>query len=768
MQKVIRLSVRRLVEFLLRTGDIDNRFLSNRRALEGIRLHQKIQNQYPTSFQKEVFLRGEKEKNGFAILLEGRADGLYEGEDEILIDEIKSTLYSETELKKKPNPLHWAQLKCYGWILCKEKELDSIELRLTYIHVESESVFYVQESFSSSVLNDFVQSLIDKYWKIQEKINIFTENKKQSIHSLSFPYPSFRKGQRQLAVATYNMIQKKGTLLAQAPTGIGKTLATLFPAIKSMDTESTELIFYGTSRSTQKNLAKEAHKKLKKQGLRLKSIALTAKEKICINDVFSCNPKECPYAKGHYDRVFSALFDSYDREDIFDQTFIQDIALEFQICPFEFQLDLSDYCDLIIGDYNYIFHPKSNLERLMSNTKRMKSAILLIDEAHNLVDRGRDMYSTYLDGDIIQKALETSSLSKTMVKRISQLQEALSIILNQGQGTYEEIPSLLDSEMESLRFSIELSLAKTKEEPKEELLDLYFRILDWQDLLLYFNKEEFILFVPKEADKISLLCLDPSTVLEQTRKKFASVVYFSATLMPFQYHAHLLGAGKDVHFLDLPSPFDPGNFLILHPKEIQTTYKHRNKSLKDVVRYMKVLTESHEGNYLFFFPSYSYMEMCFEANRPWDRFSHKQERKMTEKERQGFINSFEKNKRLHGYAVMGGVFSEGIDLVGQALEGAVIVSLALPGLSPERDLIKRTFNKRGLPGFDYAYTIPGIIKVLQAAGRIIRDEEDKGLLILLDQRFADPKIQSILPKHWQIIEIHSSQELKNKVKEFWR
>lgn len=768
MKNTLKLSIRQLVELVLRSGDIDHRYLSNRRALEGIRLHQQIQNKYPESFKKEVRLCRQINWKDYSVQLEGRADGIEESSNKILIDEIKSTLYSEKEIKANPNLLHWAQLKCYGWILCENHKIENLTLRLTYIQLESEKVFHLEEIWTREDLELFIHDLLKKYWKIQEKINTFSLQKQKSLKDLTFPYPSFRKGQRKLAVATYNMIQKKETLLVQAPTGIGKTMATLFPSIKSMEKGLTSLIFYGTSRSTQKNIVRDAHYKLFKQGLRIKSLVLTSKEKICMNEQVHCNPKECPYAKGHFDRIFQATCYAYDSSDIFDRKFIQSISQKYHVCPFELQLDLSNYCDLIIGDYNYIFHPKSKLDRLQSNSKKMKDTTLLIDEAHNLIDRARDMYSIYLDEEILTNTLSSEGLSKSLQRRIIELYEVLLEILSIEKTEYSEVPDIFERKIESLRHTIESSLSSTKEEPTEELLHLYFHILDWQDLLSLYNHQEFVIYVSKEKRRVSILCLDPSSVLSKIKEKFGALVFFSATLKPFQYHAQLFGVGPTANFLDLPSPFNPSNFLILHPSHIATTYKHRNQTLKDVARYMEVFTNTHEGNYMFFFPSYDYLEKCLAFNKNWDLYRLVQEKEMTESQRESFIQSFQQSNRVHGYAVMGGVFSEGIDLVGDALEGAVIVSIALPGINRQRDLIKKSFQKKGLPGFDFAYTIPGIIKVLQAAGRIIRDEKDKGVLLLLDRRFSDPKIRQILPAHWEIKEIRNLEELKNNVENFWR
>ncbi|MCD1146769.1 ATP-dependent DNA helicase [Peptoniphilus sp. KCTC 25270] len=763
-----KISVRNLVEFVLRSGDINASFLSNRRALEGIRLHQKIQKSYPSSFSKEVFLRWDYKKDERELTIEGRADGISYNEDRYLIDEIKSTQHHLEDLEEKSNPLHWAQVKFYGWMLCHIEKQKEIDLQLTYIHLETEETLSLKETYTLEELENFVDFVMEKYWNFQKLLYDFREKKQISLQNLSFPFPSFRKGQRDLAVSTYNMIQQKETLFVQAPTGIGKTMATLFPAIKSMESDLTQLIFYGTARSTQKSLAKNVHSQLKEKGLRIKSVVLTSKEKICANGEVRCNPKDCPYAKGHFDRVFDALIELYESEDIFDFETLSLFAEKHKVCPFELQLDLSDYCDLIIGDYNYIYHPQTSLNRLMENEKRMKGTTLLMDEAHNLVDRSRSMFSESLSKESILEALASSSLSKRLNQTLTHLFETVDSLIYGFSSLYKKFPFPLEQALEESRFAMNDFLSNIEEEPSDALLNLYFSILRWETLLLYYQEDSFVLYSEKELERLSLLCLDPRFPLEQINERFGGIVFFSATLQPFSYHKYMLGGKEKAPVLELESPFPKENFKILHPPSIPTTYQYRESSLKDVSQFMKEFTEAKKGNYLFFFPSYAYLDSVFEENQSWDSYGKKQTPHMDEKEQKEFLSAFYGEEPVHGYAVLGGMFSEGIDLVGDSLIGVVVLTIGLPGLSVERDLIKENFNEKGLPGYDIAYTIPGIIKVAQSGGRVIRSEKDKGQLLLIDQRFARRDIFSLLPHHWKIEPIGNIEEMKENIDNFWR
>lgn len=766
MTREIKLSVREFIERILRSGDIDTGFLTNQRALQGTYLHQKIQKQYPSTFKKEVLLSMEKNYDFGTLILEGRCDGLEKIGEDYLIDEIKSTIHSEEELKTSPNQLHWAQLKCYGYMLCKKEGLESVTLQLTYITLGDETIFHFKKEYKREELEDYFNKLLANYLEIQKDLEKFYKISIESIKNLEFPFKTFRKGQREMSVAVYNMIQDRGRLLIEAPTGIGKTLATLFPGIKAIGEGLHEKIFYATGRGTQKEIAKKTHLQLMDKGLRLKSLVLTAKETICLNEEVRCNPIDCPYAKGHFDRVDKVLIKLFKEEDVFDFKTIRKYAEEGQVCPFELQLDLTHLAQLIIGDYNYLYHPRGLLESFFNDSTIRKETTLLVDEAHNLVDRGRAMYSLELGKELIEPVLDLDFCSSKTIERLSSLIETISEYSKISE-VRECIPKKLNQEINRLIANMETYLSEKDRELPEEFIELYFRLLDWNNLLTYYSEDSFVLYFLDEST-VKMLCLDPSKVLEEKQKGLKSAIFFSATLSPMNYHQYFLGAGKDAHQLKLGTPFNPDHLLVLHHKNIKTTYRYREENIPEISRSIETLVKSAEGNYLFFFPSYNFLNQCYDYMADWDKHSLIQERRMSPKKRKNFLNRFYQDNPVHGYVVMGGIFSEGIDLIGDALKGAVITTIGLPGLSKERDFIVQVLNKKGLPGFDFAYTIPGAIKIMQSAGRIIRNETDRGVLLLIDERYGREPIKSLLPSHWNIITVNNYHEIEEKIKEFWK
>ena len=755
-------SVRKLVALTLRSGDIDSGFLSHKRAQEGIRLHQKLQRAYPPSFESEVEIAGTVTFDGGEIYLEGRIDGV--DEDAHILDEIKSTVYTKEAIDARPDELHWAQLKCYGYLYAKAKDLAEVHLRLTYIRIEDEEVFRYDKILSFEELKAFMEEIMVRFQRIQKRLADFETLSFASAKALPFPYDDFRPGQRDMAVAVYNMIQTEGTLLVQAPTGIGKTIATLFSAVKAIGEGLLEGVFYATGRSTQKTVATETLALLRKKGLRIKSTELVAKEKACLNEALNCTPEGCPYAKGHYDRLLDGIVDIYDHADLFDGPTVARYAEKHRLCPFEFSLDLSNLSQVLIGDYNYIFHPKSYLERLMEDRDRLKSTCLLMDEAHNLIDRGRDMYSAALSADELEAVdyptEKIKSLADDLVKKIR-------AVASVEDTTYDQLDDDFSEAVEDFIDAAANHLARLKKEPEEGFLELYFHLLDWQNLNLFYDEARFTFFVPQK-NTLRLMCLDPSRVLSTRRELFQSAVYFSATLSPMDYHSYCLGAGDERKTMVLESPFDPAHLLILHPPHLSTRYKDRSRTLPEISRYLQAFSTTREGNFIHFFPSYAYKDQVYAACDSWEKHGHDQARAMTENERADYIGKFRRERPVHGYGVMGGAFSEGVDLSGEALMGVSILTLSLPGLSRERELIKNRFNRLGKDGYAYAYTYPGLTKVVQAAGRIIRSDSDRGQLLLLDDRYLRPDIRALLPAHWQVEVVTSIEDMIEKINAFWR
>lgn len=758
----IRISVRNLIEFVERSGDIDRGFYSNARALQGIHAHQKMQALYSSSYQREVFLKEVFEIEGVKIIVEGRADGIGFEDGKYLVDEIKSTTRDLDELSYNSNILHWAQAKFYAYIYAKNKNLDEIDVRLTYFQLESEESKKIVHSFSFEELSDFANEVIYGYLEFSKRLIEWQKIRNKSLKEARFPFKKYRKGQREMAVAIYRNIMERNKIFLEAPTGIGKTMSAIFPSLKSLSEEGIDKVFYLVARSTGKISGETAIFKLMDRGLRIKSLSLTAKDKICINEKVSCNPKDCPYAKGHFDRVNNAIVDIFDSLDDFRKENIEKFARMHLVCPFEFELDLANFSDFIICDYNYAFDPNVYLKRFFDSS--LESYVLLIDEAHNLPERARTMYSASLSlnnllflEDKIPQSLK--KIKRALDKTIKEFQKLGS------KKFYSYKPfNEFNEAAEKLIYSMNEFLIKYKEDENyEDILEIYFEIFHYNKIMEYYNGDFVSL---KDENEIKLLCLDTREIFKNLLNRASSSSFFSATLSPLKYYGHLLGANKDSYFYRIKSPFDPGNFLVLRDKNISTTYKDRLNSIDTIVKRLLKFSEV-KGNYIFFFPSYAFMESVYEIYKVFDQGTIIQKRDMTEKNREEFLDNFKFHENIRAFAVMGGVFSEGIDLVGKRLIGAAIITLGIPQISYERDILKSHFQNKIHMGYEFAYIYPAINKVSQSAGRVIRSEDDKGALLLIDKRFSLKNYSDLLPKSWIINDIEDNRQMDILFKKFW-
>lgn len=763
--KELRISVRNLIEFVKRSGDIDRGFYSNSRAMAGIYAHQKLQALYSSSYKKEVFLSTSISISDFNLTVEGRADGI--GYDEktclYVIDEIKSTSRDLDELDYDSNILHWAQAKTYAYIYAKNKNLDRINVRLSYFHLPTSQIKKIDHEFSFEELSDFFNELIVSYLEFSKRLTEWKEIRNESIKACRFPFKNYRAGQREMAVAVYNTISKTNKLFVQAPTGIGKSMSVIFPSIKAIGEDKLDKIFYLVSRSTGKITAQDSLFKLMDRGLRIKYLTLTAKEKICINDEVKCNPKDCPFAKGHFDRVNDAIIDIFDSVDEFKRSNIEKYSRLHLVCPFEFQLDLANFSDFIIGDYNYAFDPIVYLKRFFEGS--LESYVFLVDEAHNLVDRAREMYSAELKlndlmllDEYLPKSLKINRANN--LKAISEF----NLLAKTRFFSYQAFENLNEA-LEKLMYSLNDYLIKYKEdEHYDEILNIYFNLFSYNKIYQYYNKD----FVSvKEENTIKILCLDSGDIFKDILKNARASVFFSATLEPLKYYGNLLGADENTYYYKIKSPFDTNKLLVLRDKKILTTYRYRKNFVADIVRLLKLFTEK-KGNYIFFFPSYAYMEMVYEEYKKIDEKVIIQSRQMTEKDRSEFLLKFKFQEDLRAFAVMGGAFSEGIDLLGKRLIGVAIISVGIPQISFERNILKNHFPKKLKKGYDYAYIYPGMVKVNQSGGRVIRSEDDKGVVLLIDKRFSIEPYSKLLPKHWIVEDFYSDKDIKKRLDEFWK
>lgn len=781
-KNMVRISVRNLIEFVMRSGDIDNSFKSNDRALEGIIAHNKIQGEYDKNYRKEVSMINTTKLEDVTFIVSGRCDGLFESGDVQMIDEIKSTTRLIDDLDPEINQMHWAQAKLYGYFYMEENKTKAIDVQLTYINIDEDYVKRHKITFSYEELKDFYLKILHKYLDFSKRIVKWREIRDESLKEVPFPYEEYRKGQRKMSVGIYQAILEKKNLFIDAPTGIGKTMSSLYPSVKAIGEKLGEKVFYLTARTTTQNEAVKAISLLKDKGGRLKTTVITAKEKSCINDEkVKCNPKDCPYAKGHFDRINDAIIDLYENEDLLDNSTIQIYAEKHKVCPFEFSLDMSIYSDVIICDYNYAFSPGVYLKRFFEEST--DPYIFLIDEAHNLIDRGKDMYSSSLSKEYIK---ESKGLIPKKNKKIREeigkllgkfedieyeLKDDENYIKNKQSYRKEKIEEI-DEIITQILTNMDKFLAKERTyENYNEVLDFYFYLNEYERISEIYQ-DGYLTTLEKIKDDfiVSLKCIDTSNIFEQLLKRSRSAILFSATLTPIEYYMELLGGGKDALSMHLQSPFDKDNLLLMNQASLSTRYKDREKTKDEIVDFIHEFITSKKGNFFVYFPSYRYLEKIYESYM--EKYNDDillQERFMSSDDRKVFINSFREDSNIKAFGVLGGIFAEGIDLVGERLIGVCVVSVGMPGLSYERKLIQEYFDEKENKGFDYAFTYPGINKVLQGAGRVIRSEKDKGIVLLIDDRFNQTRYKKLYPKHWSNMKyIRTIDEMKIELDNFWR
>ena len=693
----------------------------------------------------------------------------------VLIDEIKGILRSLEHLEA-PVPVHLAQAKCYAYIYAVQNSLKCIDVQMTYCQMETEEIRRFCQEFEFQELQTWFQDLVTQYEK-WAKFEIEWRNvRNDSIRQIEFPFP-YREGQRDLVVSVYRTILRKKKLFIQAPTGVGKTMATVFPAVRAVGEGLGEKIFYLTAKTITRTVAEQAFSLLKEKGLLYKTITLTAKEKICFCEEAECNPDACPYAKGHFDRVNDAVFDLITHSGDWSREVLEEQAKKHMVCPFEMSLDVSNWADAVICDYNYAFDPQAHLKRFFSESGKGEY-LFLIDEAHNLVERGREMYSASLyKEDLLEVRKLVKAEDPKLAKGLSECNQQF-LELKRECEHYQILKSVshIALKLMNVLSKLEDYLEECKDaEKKKRVLDFYFAVrsfLNIHDIM----DENYVIFSEMMEDgrfQIKLFCVNPAVNLQNYLEQGNSTIFFSATLLPVHYYKKLLSVEKDDYAVYAHSSFPQENKFLFIGTDVSTRYTRRGESTyQRFARYIAVMAEQKKGNYMAFFPSYRFLEevhTCFLECVDHEVDSICQVSYMDEEQREEFLEEFEqeREKSLVAFCVMGGIFSEGIDLTDDKLIGAVIAGTGLPQVCTEREILKQYFNAADMDGFDYAYLYPGMNKVLQSAGRVIRTESDRGVILLLDDRFRAMRYREVFPREWQQYQLGSVKNLEQEIRTFW-
>lgn len=775
---IVRISVRNLVEFILRNGDlVSGSGTSDKEAmLKGSRLHRKIQKQMGSHYQPEVSLKKDTEYDDLILRVEGRADGIFLQDEQFCIDEIKG-VYKKLELMEEPVLVHRAQALCYAWIYLDAHDLEKIDIQMTYAHLDTEVIKRFRETLTRAELKQWYEELTDSYHKWLAYQIEWRKKRNESMENLEFPF-AYRKGQREMVSGIYHAISKKEQIFIQAPTGVGKTMSAVFPAVRAIGQGMAETVFYLTARTITRTVAQDAFEILRDRGLLFKVITITAKEKLCFCDKPECDPEKCPYAKGHYDRINDAVYELWTTEQSFDRETLLRHAQKWQVCPFEMSLDLAIWMDGVICDYNYVFDPNVCLKRFFGENVS-GNYLFLIDEAHNLVDRGREMYSASIClNDVIETRKFVKPYSQKLWKKLGKVKKQMEELRqNCGEWKVEENAGVLPISLLSVQGELNQFLEESPaQEVVDGILDFYFEVRDFLNIseLVDDNYVVYTAFDENGRFYMKLFCVNPAENLQKCLDKGNSTVFFSATLLPLQYYRKMLSTRSENFGMYVESPFEQKKRCLMICRDVSSKYTRRGyEEYRKIAEYIARMSWQKKGNYMVFFPSYRLMEDVYQVYQ--DEFSVSwvrcisQHASMTELEREEFLEEFteETEETLVGFCVMGGIFSEGIDLIGDRLIGAAVVGTGLPQVNCEREILKGYYDEKGEQGFDYAYRYPGMNKVLQAAGRVIRTKEDTGAILLMDERFLNRDYRNLFPREWNDACTCTLGNVEKHLQAFW-
>ncbi|SHF34135.1 Rad3-related DNA helicase [Modicisalibacter ilicicola DSM 19980] len=752
------IAVRTLCEFTAKAGDLDLRFTPSPSAQQGIAGHGLVASRRDEGYEREIPLGGEYRH----LEVRGRADGYDPARNQL--EEVKTFRGDLAWMPANHRALHWAQVKIYGHLLCHSRGLSEVCLALVYFDIVSQRETLLRDTFSAQTLEEFFHEQCERFiaWADQEMAHRAARD--SALNALGFPHAGFRTGQRPLAEAVYKAVGTGRCLMLQAPTGIGKTLGTLFPMLKALPRQHLDKLFFLAAKTPGRRLALEALATLvpeeADEPAPLRVLELVARDKACEHPDKACHGEACPLASGFYDRLPEARQAAVSHA-MLDQAALRDVALAHGICPYYLGQELARWSDVVVGDYNYYFDLNAMLFGLtVANRWRVG---VLVDEAHNLVERARRMYSAELDQAAFKAVRRTApGPLKKPLDRLARQWRALdkSVEAAGVSSDYRVLDSLPTKLLGALHNAVAAITDYLTEQPAgldAALQTFYFEAMHFCRVAELFDEHSLFDMTFKAGRRgatLSTLCLRnvvPAGFLTPRFEATRATVLFSATLSPSRYYGDLLGLPADTPWLEVESPFSAEQLSVRVVDKVSTRFHHRAASLAPIVELMAEQFAARPGNYLAFFSSFEYLEQVaalFRERCPavplWA-----QSRRMDEPSRQGFLAGFREGGQGIGFAVLGGVFGEGIDLPGERLIGAFIATLGLPQVNPVNEQFRQRLGVLFGDGYDYAYLYPGLQKVVQAAGRVIRTQEDRGVIHLIDDRFARPRVQRLLPNWWK-------------------
>ena len=776
-----RVAIRELVEFIARRGDINFRFSSRSSALEGIKGHRRLQASRGEGYVPEKDVTTRVQIDCMEICLSGRVDGYFPDRRPLEVEEIKTVRVPAAAIPEAIRHLHWSQAMMYAHLLVTTHAAESALVRLCYLNLDDDSEEAFESEYSRVDLDAHFYTLMCRYASWLRRMAEWQARRDEGIGTMTFPYGDYRAGQREMAVSAWRAMRDERCTVLQAPTGIGKTMATLFPAVKALRELDYEKVFFLTAKTSGQESAERTLAELKAKGLPLRDITLTARDKVCFNPGSPCDGQHCEYAAGYYDRLPAAVEEVMAVGVSLGRDAVETLARRHRLCPFELALDLSRVCDVVICDYNYAFDPGVYLRRYFEGNGRR--FVFLVDEAHNLVERGREMFSANISKDrFLSLRRELGSALPQLAKSLARVNESILALRRPLKAQYDRdgylrldnLPEAVITAVRGFCQNAEQWLDDNHPAPfQPDLLTLYFDSLKFLRTADWFG-DDYACLLEKTDDgmMLRLYNVNPAKGLGQGMQRAAASVCFSATMMPQTYFQSLMGVGEDTAWYRLGSPFDPANLGVFSAPYISTAYRDRAASLESLVSLLADVVSARRGNYLVFLPSYAYLSRVvsqFEARHQQVRCI-RQHPGMSEADREEFLAAFQEDRgqdTLVGFAVLGGAFGEAVDLRGSRLIGAIVVGVGLPGMGAERDLIRSYFDDTHGAGFEFAYQYPGMNRVLQTAGRVIRSESDRGIVCLVDTRFAQARYRSLMPVEWQVQQCRCQASLSEAIRQFW-